>query len=723
MSINSLGRPVFLLAVLFIGNLTAQPDRVPASDLPGSSDYIFSKINERVPEFAGFWYEEDRVTIGLTRITPKSKADSAKFVMAALKLRQTAARIVKYKLAANSFSIIHTARNRIRSLLGDGMITFLDTDERSNVVLVGVRSQKDEADITAKIVALGINLNLVKIEPRKAFKTFESTDGQEVLRQRYRPLMGGIQIFRGHGGTCTLGVTGLLNGIRGIFTNSHCTRLQGILDPTIFLQGSGNAGDRIGQETADIPIFPATDDNDCPYGYRCSYGDVAFARLDDNVGAKRGWIKGTGTGTDHSGDYEINGYVMFGSCGMRVLKLGARTGKTYGEISHTCTDFWVGEGANRFYYLCQDVATYNSGKGDSGSPVITQTNTSKVQFYGLHFASGDDDAAITPFFLMAAALGAVDLLPGNDPPRIRITSPVHGGEFGMGTLKKIRLEASVFDPEGKNCGAPGNSCTITWSSNLDGNLGTGKSIEVGFTMPGTRSITATVNDGSHSAADQVALFVTSNPPMVDIISPGGALYKGIRYLLYAEARDSDVGLLERVDCNRFLWNSNRAEDRQTDLPKQSCMAIVTFKTLGDRILDVTATDKQGDKATKTLPVSVAPLPRSGPPIISILNRPGMSFNPNATGALQAMIVDPDGGGPSGQRLSYKWKVKYGDTEKIIGGKVVSNYSAIIYDPWRARDHVPNTCGGWPATLTLEATDAQGQKSSQSIRIYVQYPLC
>lgn len=694
----------------------AQPLRAVITDPPGSSDYIFAKINEKVPEFAGFWFESDRVTIGLTRLTSAAKTKAANYTLSALHRRPTEASNVKFKLVPNSFANLQTVRKRIKRLLGsDRKITFLDTDERANIVVVGLANLKDEPGIRKIIKDLGVDDTFVKFERRPVFKPM---DGQDVLRQRYRPLMGGIQIFPG----CTLGLPVLLGGVRGVLTNSHCTRLYGILDGTVFFQRDNTPGDRIGVETVDADLFPSTDTNECPAGLRCRYADAAFVRLDDNVGAKRGWIKNTGTGTDFAGDYEVNGVVPFGACGTRVLKIGARTGKTYGEVEHTCADGWVEEGPddpNRAYYLCQDVIGAGSGDGDSGSPVITQTNQSKTRFYGLLWGGTSEESGVTPVWAILMEIGLIDVMPGNDAPRIRITSPLSGTSFGMGVLKTLKLEANVFDPEGKNCGASGNTCTVTWTSNLDGELGTGTSIDVGFTTPGARAITATVRDGQHTVADQIAVFVTSNPPNVDIVLPGGTLYKGLPYLLYARATDSDVALLQQVACSRFFWNSNRTEDRGTFLPKQSCKAIARFDTVGQRNLSVTATDPQGDAATEMLTVDVVPMPASGPPIISMLVSPHTSFKPNATASLRASIIDPD----HGNELSYKWKIKYGSTEKVIFSRKVHGFAHQLFDPWRSGDHVPNQCGGWPTVLTLEVTDKQGQESSQSVNVYVPYPLC
>jgi hypothetical protein len=110
---------------------------------------------------------------------------------------------------------------------------------------------------------------------------------------------------------------------------------------------------------------------------------------------------------------------------------------------------------------------------------------------------------------------------------------------------------------------------------------------------------------------------------------------------------------------------------------------------------------------------------TGPPIISLLITPRIvGSNPNGIYRLRAAIVDPDGG----LSVSYKWKVKYGNTEKIIKSRQAAG-SVQISDDWRPSDHVPAKCGGWTTTVTLEVVDAQGQKTNVSLPIHVNYPLC
>jgi hypothetical protein len=330
---------------------------------------------------------------------------------------------------------------------------------------------------------------------------------------------------------------------------------------------------------------------------------------------------------------------------------------------------------------------------------------------------------MTPYFLVLSQIGAVDVMPGNDPPRVRITSPTHGASFGMNPLSDtVRFEASIFDPEGKECGTNNSTCTVEWRSDKDGLIGTGRTAEFLFKTRGLHSITATAKDGSQTAADQIAINISSTPPNITVVEPnGGPYYRGMNYVLYATATDSDVSLLAPVECNRFTWSSNNQADlgSGTKLPENFCEVIHTFTTVGSRTLSVQARDPGGDTNTKTIPINVVNPPTSGPPIVSLLiTSRVIGRQPNTIYNLRAAMIDPDGG----QRLSYKWKVKYGNTEKVIKSAQRGG-AAQISDPWRPSDHVPNRCGGWNATLTLEVEDDQGQKSSATLPIFVTYPLC
>ncbi|NNM04500.1 MAG: hypothetical protein HKO65_05305, partial [Gemmatimonadetes bacterium] len=85
---------------------------------------------------------------------------------------------------------------------------------------------------------------------------------------------------------------------------------------------------------------------------------------------------------------------------------------------------------------------------------------------------------------------------GSTSPSVQITSPSHGSSFLEGTT--LHLTGSATDPQD----GPIPSGGLTWTSSLDGVLGTGASIEVALPSVGahTISLVAEDSDGNRGAA-------------------------------------------------------------------------------------------------------------------------------------------------------------------------------------------------------------------------------
>ena len=101
----------------------------------------------------------------------------------------------------------------------------------------------------------------------------------------------------------------------------------------------------------------------------------------------------------------------------------------------------------------------------------------------------------------------------NTPPLVTITSPGNGAS-AVGN-DPVLFTATATDAQDGDLGAG-----VSWTSDLDGALGSGASISASLTV-GTHTITASVVDGhGASASDAISLVVVSNePPTVTIDSP------------------------------------------------------------------------------------------------------------------------------------------------------------------------------------------------------------
>ena len=97
--------------------------------------------------------------------------------------------------------------------------------------------------------------------------------------------------------------------------------------------------------------------------------------------------------------------------------------------------------------------------------------------------------SFSPISAVRKEIGQLHVLEANDAPTIKIVSPSNGAKVAFGAFKRITFTANTDDLEdGHNC------CNVTWRSDKDGIMGTGRTIQFDFDTPGMRTITATAED-------------------------------------------------------------------------------------------------------------------------------------------------------------------------------------------------------------------------------------
>ena len=110
----------------------------------------------------------------------------------------------------------------------------------------------------------------------------------------------------------------------------------------------------------------------------------------------------------------------------------------------------------------------------------------------------------------------------NTNPNIEIEEPSYGAAYPL--LSEIRFIASVSDDE-----SPNTELTVTWTSDIDGDLHSSTADEDGDSMfeidtlsVGAHNITATVwdpNDGEASSSILLNMIEEGEPPSIAILSP------------------------------------------------------------------------------------------------------------------------------------------------------------------------------------------------------------
>jgi hypothetical protein len=249
---------------------------------------------------------------------------------------------------------------------------FVDLDERSNRVRIGVEDGAAEGEVKKVIARLAIPAGAVIVE-RTAPIRLAAT-----LRNRVRPVRGGLQInFLQF--ICTLGFNAQRNGVNSFITNSHCTETQGGNQGTRYFQPLSSTTNRIGTEAADPGYFAG---GVCPVKRRCRYSDAARATYQSGVSfnlariartTSRGALLGSITISTSNPFFTITAERANPVAGSQANKIGRTTGWTFGQISNTCVN--VNVSGTIITQLCQSLVNAGVGAGDSGSPVFSWPGT------------------------------------------------------------------------------------------------------------------------------------------------------------------------------------------------------------------------------------------------------------------------------------------------------------------------------------------------------------
>ncbi|MEZ4331861.1 MAG: DUF1929 domain-containing protein [Myxococcota bacterium] len=186
----------------------------------------------------------------------------------------------------------------------------------------------------------------------------------------------------------------------------------------------------------------------------------------------------------------------------------------------------------------------------------------------------------------------------NQPPSIAIVSPSDEATATAGT--SVDLIASANDPEDGDL-----TPSITWSSSLDGPLGSGGALSLSTLSLGTHVLTAAVTDALGLSGNDVRTLtiVANDPPTVGISAPldGTSASQGLAIDLVASASDAEDGDLTPA----IAWSSS------LDGPLGSGGSLsVSTLSIGSHVLTAAVTDALGlsgsDARSLTIVANAAP---------------------------------------------------------------------------------------------------------------------
>ncbi len=367
----------------------------------GTVDDWYAKVAQQVPAFGGLFFDEHgQLTIYLADTAPSVVAAAAA-IRSAFGDDERMAGPIRVLPGKYGFLQLYEWRNSIIDILTIPGVVFLDIDDRRNQLAVGVETMEIAHEVERMLEKLGVPREAVSIEKTEpiVFK----------LRQKRRPLVGGLQIqFGWPGANCTLGFIAVRQGINGFVTNSHCTHTQGGVENTEYHQpirpiNPWDMSNRVGLEIADPTYFTG---GACPSGQRCRYSDSAFVRSPHpsgpSVTLNRGYIARTALGSINWNGRDLYRIVTKVETndvhvGDIVNMVGRTSGRKEGTVFAVCSHANVGN----ITLLCQDWVNVGVLGGDSGAPVFRIINSPALYDVILYGILWGGDPAGTQYYIFS----------------------------------------------------------------------------------------------------------------------------------------------------------------------------------------------------------------------------------------------------------------------------------------------------------------------------------
>ncbi|MEJ2139056.1 MAG: hypothetical protein P8Y61_06360 [Gammaproteobacteria bacterium] len=183
---------------------------------------------------------------------------------------------------------------------------------------------------------------------------------------------------------------------------------------------------------------------------------------------------------------------------------------------------------------------------------------------------------------------------GGDLPQISITSPTNGTSVVEGTA--LTFTGTASDTEDGDL-----SAAITWTSSLDGALGTGASVNATLSL-GSHTVTAGVSDvGGQQSSASINVTVTSlagNVPQISITAPtdGTSVVEGTPLTFTGTASDTEDGDLSAA----ITWTSS------LDGALGTGASVNATLSLGSHTVTASVSDAGGQEVSAPISITITP---------------------------------------------------------------------------------------------------------------------
>lgn len=376
----------------------------PRFELPDRDAEMVSQT-ESYPGFAGVYREDGELVVALEGTAGLSTA-AQEDLIGTLAEMSGADLAVENVAIRTGFTYTFAELHEWHRLLSDEFLAldgaaYTDLSESTNaVVLAG-----DEPASLAQSMEAAIREHAI---PRSAVSFIEAEPEELAsLRNRWRPVRGGLEVQTPGSGNCTLAFNVIRGGLDGFVTASHCSSVWGANDLGDLHQPNLVENDTISVLGDIDPGYTSTIPG-CPAGRFCRYSDATYYMERAGVTATLGAIarpNSQGDFSDYTGlNFTITAVHPFPFVGDPAEKVGRTTGWTVGQVTETCLILNVAD-SNRTH-VCSDRASFNVTGGDSGAPVFARLPGNNVTLMGVVWGQG---GAFSALLNIAEELGAMQV--------------------------------------------------------------------------------------------------------------------------------------------------------------------------------------------------------------------------------------------------------------------------------------------------------------------------
>ncbi len=266
----------------------------------------------------------------------------------------------------------------------------------------------------------------------------------------------------------------------------------------------------------------------------------------------------------------------------------------------------------------------------------------------------------------------------NRPPVASITAPLSGAVVAIGT--SVTFTGTATDPEDSTL----SGASLTWTSSIDGVLGTGTSLTTATLSGGTHTITLTGRDALNAAGSATITLVVNRPPTASITAPAAnaSFSPGTAITFTGSGTDAEDGALSGPS---LVWTSSLDGQIGTG-------GSFTYSALsvGTHVITLTARDSRNATGTTSRTITITGSSNQAPVARFTWSCPTKQCTMDASTSTDDVGI-----------VKYTWA--WGD------GRIENRVGPIVKNTWQVANIY---------TVTLTVTDAGGLTNTVSRQVSV-----